>query len=178
MLKRCRNCHIFMPPRSFHCRSCDCCVREFDHHCHWIGNCIGIRNHFYFLCFLFCLEIVILCGLVLSVWLFVNSLDYSYIQFKGINFNFVLSFSWPAFLFILCTILVFSPITGLLFYHIGIISRNLTTHEDISLPPSYARRRYKIPHAVMYPFDHGFCRNWLHVLSGIRISSQYKRFVK
>ncbi|XP_053311277.1 palmitoyltransferase ZDHHC23 [Spea bombifrons] len=47
--KWCDVCRVVKPPRSGHCRICGCCVRRLDHHCVWIDNCIGERNHAAFL---------------------------------------------------------------------------------------------------------------------------------
>ncbi|KAF9262065.1 zf-DHHC-domain-containing protein [Marasmius fiardii PR-910] len=39
------------PYRTHHCRACATCVLEYDHHCPWIGQCVGARNHKLFINF-------------------------------------------------------------------------------------------------------------------------------
>ncbi|PNY04629.1 putative S-acyltransferase [Trifolium pratense] len=41
----CSYCSVEQPPRAKHCHDCDKCILQFDHHCVWLGNCIGQGNH-------------------------------------------------------------------------------------------------------------------------------------
>ncbi|CDW81358.1 dhhc zinc finger domain containing protein [Stylonychia lemnae] len=50
--KYCTVCHIEQPLRCKHCKNCDHCVATYDHHCPWIGNCVGERNRKNFFWFL------------------------------------------------------------------------------------------------------------------------------
>ena len=49
----CFTCKVIVLPRSRHCNICQVCVDRFDHHCQWLNNCVGSRNHGYFLVFVF-----------------------------------------------------------------------------------------------------------------------------
>jgi hypothetical protein len=48
----CPDCQVIRTARSRHCAICNQCIERFDHHCPWINNCVGIKNHNAFLMFL------------------------------------------------------------------------------------------------------------------------------
>ena len=50
--KRCEFCKTVKPPRTHHCSQCRRCVVRMDHHCVWIGTCVGLHNMKPFLLFL------------------------------------------------------------------------------------------------------------------------------
>jgi len=48
----CPDCNTIRTSRSRHCSVCKHCIERFDHHCPWINNCVGVRNHNYFLMYI------------------------------------------------------------------------------------------------------------------------------
>eukprot|EP00523_Entomoneis_sp_CCMP467_P001258 CAMPEP_0168754652 /NCGR_PEP_ID=MMETSP0724-20121128/19619_1 /TAXON_ID=265536 /ORGANISM="Amphiprora sp., Strain CCMP467" /LENGTH=379 /DNA_ID=CAMNT_0008803153 /DNA_START=177 /DNA_END=1312 /DNA_ORIENTATION=+ len=41
----CDVCQAYQPPTGAHCPHCNVCVEGYDHHCAWMGCCIGKGNH-------------------------------------------------------------------------------------------------------------------------------------
>ena len=50
-----------------HCGICDNCVEKFDHHCPWVGACIGKYNYRYYFLFINFLGLLLAYVLVLSL---------------------------------------------------------------------------------------------------------------
>ena len=48
----CPFCLVKKNYKTKHCLICQKCVNEFDHHCFWVGNCIGKNNYTLFFIFL------------------------------------------------------------------------------------------------------------------------------
>lgn len=41
----CKICDRPKPPRFYHCRRCGLCIFRMDHHCDWLGCCVGQFNY-------------------------------------------------------------------------------------------------------------------------------------
>ena len=62
--------NIFRPFNCSHCKICNVCIMGFDHHCPWLGNCIGKRNYkyfFQFIVFATIMELFIIAGALIHL---------------------------------------------------------------------------------------------------------------
>lgn len=50
----CAKCGGVKPVRCHHCSVCDRCCLKMDHHCPFVGNCVGFFNQKFFVNFLLC----------------------------------------------------------------------------------------------------------------------------
>ncbi|KAK8825442.1 hypothetical protein WA538_003138, partial [Blastocystis sp. DL] len=53
----CPICNLHIPYGTEHCQDCNLCVVDRDHHCAWLGKCVGRHNMKYFSSFCFFLVI-------------------------------------------------------------------------------------------------------------------------
>ncbi|KAG8512807.1 putative palmitoyltransferase ZDHHC12, partial [Galemys pyrenaicus] len=150
-LRRCRYCLVLQPLRARHCRECRRCVRRYDHHCPWMGNCVGERNHPLFTAYLALQLVVLLWGLYLA-WSGLRFFQPWGLWLRSVG----LLFATFLLLFL------FSSVAGLLLAsHLYLVASNTTTWEFISSHRiAYLRQR------PGNPFDRGLVRNLAHFFCG------------
>ena len=130
--KVCKTCYIVKPFRSHHCNDCGNCIYNFDHHCPWIGGCVGGRNYVYFFTFLCLFNIN---NIFIAVFCIIHII-YSYKDIKSeekidkwVAINLINLI--PTLLTMIFLGLTMFFTVGLNIYHIKLISRGMSTKEEI-----------------------------------------------
>uniref|UniRef100_A0A8C5LMQ3 Palmitoyltransferase n=1 Tax=Jaculus jaculus TaxID=51337 RepID=A0A8C5LMQ3_JACJA len=155
-LKYCYTCKIFRPPRASHCSICDNCVERFDHHCPWVGNCVGKRNYRYFYLFILSLSL-------LTIYVF--AFNIVYVALKSLKIGFLETLKEtpgtypPLAVFLICFFTLWS-VVGLTGFHTFLVALNQTTNEDI-------KGSWTGKNRVQNPYSHGnIVKNCCEVLCG------------
>lgn len=164
----CFRCNVVKPPRAHHCKTCKRCFLRMDHHCPWIGNCVGLGNHKYFIQFTGYASATMLIGFFEEF--------YAYYLDKFPN---VTTFQDTYMMVNMWTMLVLSSAIGFLFqYQLRNAMKNITTVEDNfpqmqdpdMNPFNKGNSGFKNLETVFGPFQ---MKTWLLPLDDINSKTKY-----
>ena len=82
----CPQCLVKNKFRSKHCLICQICIDEFDHHCFWVGNCIGKDNYTLFFIFLIYILINTLFNIGVNIYYLINEMGSAEAETENTSF--------------------------------------------------------------------------------------------
>lgn len=132
----CYTCKIIRPPRTSHCAVCDNCVERFDHHCEWLGTCVGKRNYRSFVIFILMINFAGIYQIVIVSCILTNNIE------KSVNQSFAYL---SALIVLIYNVIFLFFLVGKLFIRYVVLSyKNMTFYENIK--DKWEKYPWKNPH--------------------------------
>lgn len=125
----CETCQVYKPIRTHHCRRCNQCTLKMDHHCAWVNNCIGFRNHKFFiqtlvLAWVGCILVITFSVLRTALHPFkIDSDDHDFVK----EIIYVIIFGVSN----ICALTQLFSLSGMVIFHLYLVSHNMTHVEYI-----------------------------------------------
>lgn len=73
LFTQCQICNNPKPPRCHHCLKCNLCILRYDHHSIFLGICVGINNHKYYILSLF----YTICNVIITLYEYIGKTENS-----------------------------------------------------------------------------------------------------
>ncbi|XP_057417238.1 probable protein S-acyltransferase 7 [Lotus japonicus] len=147
-IKYCDTCMLYRPLRCSHCSVCDNCVERFDHHCPWVGQCIGLRNYRFYYIFVF--SATLLCLYIHGFcWVYITRIKNS----EEISIWKAMTKTPASIVLIIYSFVCVWFVGGLTAFHTYLISTNQSTYENF---------RYRYDRQVN-PYNRGIVNNFKEV---------------
>jgi hypothetical protein len=167
-MKFCETCNVMRPIRTSHCHDCNNCVMNFDHHCIWLGTCIGKRNYSIFFLYVLALFLFILYLMAVSIWSMVVQAKITQFQIlHGLLLEQNKQMFWknfPTILLMLMCLIFTIMVGGLYVGHIVFMSSfNKTTNEALKRSEKYGYKfkqfqRVRSHNGLVQMLNHLLCR--------------------
>ena len=143
----CQRCLRTKPDRTHHCSQCNQCILKMDHHCPWVANCIGFRNHKFFLNMIFYASVTTLFICITAYPVFIAVLASDSVDGK---LAYAIVTAW-----ILCAAFGLL-ITGFFCFHMWLLSNQYTTIE-------FCEKKSTDNQFKRSPYDRGCFKNFQSV---------------
>eukprot|EP01127_Copromyxa_protea_P016706 TRINITY_DN5007_c0_g1_i1.p1 TRINITY_DN5007_c0_g1~~TRINITY_DN5007_c0_g1_i1.p1 ORF type:complete len:319 (-),score=55.11 TRINITY_DN5007_c0_g1_i1:59-1015(-) len=153
----CNFCLAPKPPRAHHCKICQRCILNMDHHCFFTGNCVGYKNQKHFILFLVYTSISTFQGIGLVLyWIYYMATETETDPSR-------IFVSIPRFIWMLFEFAV-AYVGGM--YAFYILTRHLKMHFTGYTPiekkrfKTWKRKQKEQGKRFYYPFDFGVKKNF------------------